>query len=83
MRNAGELNAVQALWFRDTKPAEELFDTQADPHEINDLAGDPAYAEKLAELRAECDRWLEETGDINLMPETEMVEMLWPDGKQP
>jgi arylsulfatase A-like enzyme len=83
MRKAGELNAVQALWFRDSKPAEELFDTQADPHEINDLAGDPAYAEKLAELRAECDRWLEETDDINLMPETEMVKKLWPDGKQP
>ncbi|RMG75345.1 MAG: DUF229 domain-containing protein, partial [Bacteroidetes bacterium] len=48
---AGELEGPQRLWFRQTKPREELFDCLADPHEIHDLAGDPRYAAKLAELR--------------------------------
>ena len=74
---------VLADLFPPTRPAEELFDTEADPHEIHSLAADPAYAEKLAELRAECDRWLEEIGDLNLMPETELIARLWPEGKQP
>jgi choline-sulfatase len=28
-----------------------LFDIESDPHELHDLAGDPAHAAKLAELR--------------------------------
>ncbi len=31
MRDAGELDENQALWFRTSKPAEELFDTETDP----------------------------------------------------
>ena len=35
-----------------------LFDMQDDPHEMNNLAGQPEYAETLAELQAEADkRW--------------------------
>ncbi|MEZ4699939.1 MAG: sulfatase-like hydrolase/transferase [Rhodothermales bacterium] len=80
----GQLDAVQSLWFRETKPREELYDTEADPHEIVNLAGDPAYADKLAELRAEHERWKAETRDIGLLPETELVKRMWPpDGVQP
>ena len=38
---AGELEGPQALMFQ-PRPAEELYDTQADPFEIDNLAGDPA-----------------------------------------
>ncbi len=31
---------------------EQLFDLAADPHELHDLAGDPAYADRLAQWRA-------------------------------
>lgn len=41
----------------------QLFDLQADPWEVNNLAGDPAYAEPLARLRAELVRWRDELGD--------------------
>jgi len=81
LREAGELTAVQAQWFRDTKPAEELFDLAADPHEIKNLATDPAFKDKLAELSAECDRWVNSFEDTGLMPEKELVKKLWPSGK--
>lgn len=78
------LEGPERLWFRQTKPAEELYDTVDDPHEINNLADDPAYREKLEELRAELVRWQEETGDLALIPETELIKKLWPpDGVQP
>jgi choline-sulfatase len=35
---------------------EQLFDMDADPHELTNLADDPAHADALQELRAEADR---------------------------
>ena len=89
MRDSGELDEIQALWFRERRPAEELFDTDTDPHEVDNLADDPAHAEKLAELRAECDRWMRETDDPGLSKrpgletELELVESIWPGRLQP
>ncbi len=83
MRDAGELNEVQSQWFRETKPNEELFDTQSDPHEIKDISKDPRYADKLAELSAECDRWVNSFWDTGLIPESELMAKIWPDGTQP
>ncbi|MEM7654591.1 MAG: sulfatase [Bacteroidota bacterium] len=81
---AGELGPDQWQFTSQTKPEEELYDTQTDPHEIHNLADDPAYAEKLAELRAEHLHWMEEIGDLGSMPEAELIKHLWPpDGVQP
>jgi arylsulfatase A-like enzyme len=44
-------------------PAEELYDLVFDPQEAANLAGDPAHAAVLAELRARLERWMEETDD--------------------
>jgi uncharacterized sulfatase len=72
---AGKLNPVQSLFFAERKPAEELYDCEADPFEVKNLAGDPPYAEKLAELRTELDRWLKATNDMaGRMTAEEMVE---------
>ena len=83
MRDAGELNEVQSLWFRETKPKFEFYDTQNDPHEINNLADDPAYADKIKELSEECDRWMAEIEDKGLIPEIEYVKGIWPGMVQP
>ena len=84
MNEAGTLEGPQRLWFSTTKPIEELYDTQNDPHEINNLATDPAYAGKLNELRAAHEAWKEETRDWGLIPEIELKKRLWPpDGVQP
>lgn len=83
LKKENKLTPSQALWFRETKPAEELFDTQLDPFEINNLAEDPAYKEKLEELRNETLNWLERTDDKNMKPEKELVEEFWPGQVQP
>lgn len=67
----GKLDPVQAMWFK-PKPVEELYDTQADPHEINNLAGHAEHAEALSRMRGELKRWMFEIKDLGLLPEADM-----------
>ncbi len=71
MYRAGDLNAAQAKFWQD-KPVEELFDLQADPEEINNLATSPDYQKKTTELRNTLQKWMQETLDLGLLPEAEM-----------
>jgi arylsulfatase len=69
--DAGKLNADQQDVFLKPRPREELYDLKRDPHQLHNLAADPADAEPLAKLRQALDRWAEETGDTvpkNLTP---------------
>ena len=69
----GTLNPLQALYFNPNRAPEELYDTVTDPWEVRNLAADPAHAAKLAELRAECDRWVAHCGPLGEMPADELV----------
>ena len=60
----GKLTPLQSRIFQKPRPAEELYDLQADPLEINNLASNPRYAKTLAELRAKLKQWGEETNDV-------------------
>ncbi len=83
-RDEERLDSVQQLWFRQTKPDEELFDLLADPHEIHNLAYDPSYRDIKTRLSMALDGWIEETDDPLTLPEPELVKLLWPpDGIQP
>ena len=77
LKDEGKLNAAQMSWFRPTKPTEELFDTQNDPYELNNLAVNPQFAQKLYELRAEHEKWLKKYPDLGAMNEKEMVKKWW------
>ena len=68
----GKLDAVEARYFRPTKPIEELYDTTADPHQVCNLAGDPKYRPVLERMRAESVAWMKRTHDLGLLPEYEM-----------
>lgn len=63
LRDAGKLKPEQARIFQTPRPAEELYDVVADPHEFKNLATDPRYAKTLAELREKLNQWGRETDD--------------------
>ena len=76
MNAAGELNEVQSRFFSPTKPIEELYDIVADPHETVNLAGQAEHQETLEKMRGQVEAWQIEMGDMGLIPEPIMMEML-------
>jgi len=70
---AGKLDATQQLVVRKTRPPEELYDVQADPHEIDNLAAKPEHAATLAALRARLETWMDLSGDHGRTPESKAM----------
>jgi arylsulfatase A-like enzyme len=60
---AGKLTPAQEFLCAPSMPAEELYDLQADPHEIRNLARSAEHREALERLRVALDRWIEESND--------------------
>ncbi len=69
----GKLNDTQKLFMAPTKPAEELYDTQADPHEVKNLAESKEHEATLKAMRAALDRWMKDTKDLGDVPEKELI----------
>ena len=46
---------------------DELYDLEADPYEITNLASDPAYAAILSEMATRMWQRVHETGDLNMV----------------
>lgn len=59
----GKLTKDQADLFRFPREAEELYDRNNDPHQLNNLILDPKYKRKLKKLRKVMDKWQKLTGD--------------------
>jgi len=76
-----KLKGPQTLWFRKTKPVEELYDITKDPHEINDLASSPEHKEALERMRKVLEKWMKDTKDLGLIPERELRKRGLPAGK--
>ncbi len=70
----GKLTGPQKLFFLPTKPVEELYDTESDPHEINYLAGTPEHEGVVERMRGELKRWMAEIKDLGLIPEHVLAE---------
>ena len=79
LAKAGKLNAAQ-IQFHQRRPAEQLFDVEADPHEVSNLAEDPKYAKVLADLRTRMQKKLREVNDLSFYPESFMVQNALKDG---
>jgi arylsulfatase A-like enzyme len=45
------------------RPGEELYDLKKDPHNIKNVANDPAYAKNKARLRSQLDQWMRDAAD--------------------
>ncbi len=69
LKAEGKLKGEAALWMADQKPTEELYDTEADPHEVKNLAGEKKYEEHLRRLRGLHTQWRTETRDLGQLPE--------------
>ncbi len=58
-----EMNETQLIFFGPEKPSEELYDLENDPHEIHNLADDPAFQKDLKQHQQFLNNWIEDTGD--------------------
>ena len=67
----GELEPAQTS-FWEPKPAEELYDLEADPHEIDNLVDSEAHQAVLNELRRAHRDHMLVTRDAGFLPEAEM-----------
>jgi N-sulfoglucosamine sulfohydrolase len=81
LKEEGKLNAIQMRWFN-TKPIEELYDTEKDPYQFNNLADDPAFKNKLNQIKAAYTSWMIETGDLHVLPELELRNKMWGNTKE-
>ena len=71
----GKLSGPPADLMSPTVAPEQLFDTQADPHEIKNLADSkkPEHREALVRMRVALDTWIVETQDRGEFPEPEEI----------
>jgi len=72
LRAAGELNPEAELFWQE-KAYEELYDLKKDPHELNNLAGDPEYASKVEEMQGILYQWMIDQRDVGLLNESDMM----------
>jgi N-sulfoglucosamine sulfohydrolase len=71
----GKLNETQKLFMSRTKPKEELYDLETDPHEINNIANaESVLIQKTRkELSDALDKWVKDTNDLGEVPEKELI----------
>jgi arylsulfatase A-like enzyme len=67
----GKLTPPQAFLCQPRQPEEQLYDLDADPHEIQNLAGStkPEHFAALKRLRGELEDWIVRTDDKGRFPE--------------
>lgn len=58
-----------------TKPVEEVYEVEADPHELHNLADVPEMADTVQRLREVHLRWMDEIHDLGLIPEPELARL--------
>lgn len=68
---AGTLPALTDEIFFGPRPREELYDIEQDPHEIKNLASDPAFAKVLEQHRSILAEWQLRTDDKGQYPESD------------
>lgn len=75
----GNLNQQQSQFFQ-AKPAELLFDLEADPHEVRNLALNPKLRPVLLDLRRRLQEKVTSINDLSFYPENQMIDQALADG---
>jgi arylsulfatase A-like enzyme len=75
LKTDGSLSGPPLALMAERAPEEELYDIDADPFEIHNLAtsAEPQHRETLARLRGALDTWITETGDRGHLPEPKAI----------
>ena len=76
---AERLNPVQRQFF-ERRSVEQLFNLEKDPHEVTNLAADPAQSKRLAEMRGLLKNKMKSINDLSFYPENRMVTTALSDG---
>ncbi|MDQ0144677.1 sulfatase family protein [Pseudarthrobacter niigatensis] len=77
------LSDLQRSLVAASKPHEELYDLDQDPHETCNLIGEPRYMKALARLREVLNTWQNDIGDLGMTPERQLMEAWRPGGEAP
>lgn len=75
----GDLSPLHQKLLLDPLPQEELYDLDADPYELTNLAENPNYAETVRHLRKRIESWIVESGDLGFEPLEEGHEKFFQD----
>lgn len=73
----GKCDPVQSQFFQ-PKPVIELFDNQADPWQVVNLADQPAHRQRVETFSRDLDQWMTDTRDTGLIPEPLVAELAGP-----
>lgn len=71
----GKLNEAQLTYAGPGKPPEALYDTETDPWQIKNVAGDPQYGPVLERMRKALREWQVEHRDVGLIHEWQAAKM--------
>ena len=82
MYENNELNEIQKSWL-DLIPELQLYDLNEDPYEVNNLAYDPNYKEKVLLLENVLEQWIEKNNFHGHLEEEDLIEVFWPENTQP
>nr|WP_298894690.1 sulfatase [uncultured Altererythrobacter sp.] len=83
LHTEGGLSPLQASYLADAAAREFLFDTEADPDEVRNLADNPRFAAIKSRMSDRLEKWIEGSGDMGRIPERDLVARIWPGGQQP
>lgn len=70
---AGDANAKKLVNDYYYRPEYELFDCKVDPHEMNNLAGNPKYKDVVEKLNKKLIAWMKEQGDKGIETELDAI----------
>jgi uncharacterized sulfatase len=82
LNKEGKLSGPSSLFFQPEKPKHELYDTLADPDEVENLADDPQYKDVVKRMKKAVDDWMEDIEDLGFLPEPSLNERFRPGGVQ-
>jgi N-sulfoglucosamine sulfohydrolase len=74
---AGLCDPLQSQFYQ-PKPVVELFDTEADPWHVRNLADQPEHRGRVARMQKEIDRWMIRNRDCGLIPEAMFADLAGP-----